>query len=91
MADLEGGVVMDFSGEIRKSEMGHFALFPMGGAEPVAGLRAEPTIVAQANVPEGASLAMGVVCAIVGWWMVDRMGSKEPKANRVVPVKSKRQ
>jgi len=49
-----------------------------------------PGTLAQAKVAESASLAMGVACAIAGWWMVDRFSSREARTNQTLPVKTKR-
>ena len=70
------------SGDISRSGMGHVSLAPVWGVQPWAEVGPIPVMTAQANVPESASLAMGVVCALVGWWMVDRKGSKETRSNR---------
>ena len=53
-------------------------------------VRDSPGTLAQAKVAESASLAMGVACAIAGWWMVDRFSSREARTNQTLPVKTKR-
>lgn len=67
-----------------------YTLLPNGSGQTWAQMPKYPTSLAQANVPESASLAMGVACAIAGWWVLDRFSAKEARTKQALPLKSKR-
>ena len=83
--DSGGGLFMDYHGETILVGVNSFLASTTGSANSTYGNLAgfqsiQPNLAwiqSVSHVPEPGSMVLGVICAIVGWWAVEHIGSRK--------------
>ena len=83
--DSGGGLFMDYHGETILVGVNSFLASTTGSANSTYGNLAgfqsiQPNLAwiqSVSQVPEPGSMVLGVICAIVGWWAVEHLGSRK--------------
>lgn len=90
--DSGGGLFMNYQGETILVGVNSFLGSTTGSANSTYGNLAgfqglEPNLAwiqSVSQVPEPGSVVLGMICAIVGWWVMEHRGSKKSASSKVV-------